>query len=148
METISNPLWNVSTCLRWRRFHAKDVKLVVDNTSATPCIVRPLELGADVVVHSATKFLRGHSDVSAGLWSGTRILSGVRGKVRFVWARAWPAFDAWLTVRGIKTLSLRMERACANAVAVANFLQSHPGVDRCITRDSKAIRNMRSSGET
>ena len=129
VETISNPLWNVvdvpalvEVC------RGKGVKLLVDNTSATPYLIRPLTMGADVVIHSATKFLGGHHDVTAGILVGS---SEFISRARDIAIRLGPslaAFDAWLAVRGIKTLALRMERACANAVEVARFLQAHRGV--------------------
>jgi cystathionine gamma-synthase len=129
VETISNPLWNVvdipalvEVC------GGKNVKLLVDNTSATPCLIRPLTMGADVVIHSATKFLGGHHDVTAGILVGS---SEFISRARDIAIRLGPslaAFDAWLAVRGIKTLALRMERACNNAVAVARFLQAHRNV--------------------
>jgi cystathionine gamma-synthase len=131
VETISNPLWNVVDLPALAEVcHAKDVLLVVDNTSATPCIVRPIELGADVVIHSATKFMGGHSDVSAGILVGTRefVTRARESAIRL--GPCLAAFDAWLTVRGIKTLSLRMERACLNALQIARFLEKHPGVSR------------------
>jgi cystathionine gamma-synthase len=131
VETISNPLWNVVDIPALAEVcRSKDVRLVVDNTSATPCIVRPLDFGADVVIHSATKFIGGHHDVTAGILVGTRDFVT---KARDSAIRLGPslaAFDAWLTVRGIKTLSLRMERSCANALAIATFLQRHDGVKR------------------
>jgi cystathionine beta-lyase/cystathionine gamma-synthase len=129
VETISNPLWNVvdipalvEVC------RGKGVKLLVDNTSATPYLIRPLTMGADVVIHSATKFLGGHHDVTAGILVGS---SEFISRARDIAIRLGPslaAFDAWLAVRGIKTLALRMERACANAVTVARFLQAHRSV--------------------
>jgi len=129
VETISNPLWNVvdipalvEVC------RGKGVKLLVDNTSATPYLIRPLTMGVDVVIHSATKFLGGHHDVTAGILVGsTEFIS----RARDIAIRLGPslaAFDAWLAVRGIKTLALRMERACANAAAVARSLQAHRNV--------------------
>src|SRR5262249_23820549 len=99
VETISNPLWNVidipaivEVC------RAKDVKLVVDNTAATPCIIRPLKLGADVVVHSGTKFIGGHHDVSCGILvgNGEFIARARESAIRL--GPSLAAFDAWLTV--------------------------------------------------
>jgi cystathionine gamma-synthase len=131
VETISNPLWNVvdipavaAVC------REKGVKLLVDNTSATPCIVRPLELGADIVLHSATKFLGGHHDVTAGILVGNAEFIARARDIAIRMGPSLAAFDAWLAVRGIKTLALRMERASANAVAVAGFLQNHSNVRR------------------
>jgi cystathionine beta-lyase/cystathionine gamma-synthase len=129
VETISNPLWNVVDILALVEVcRGKGVKLLVDNTSATPYLIRPLTMGADVVIHSATKFLGGHHDVTAGiLVGGAEFIS----RARDIAIRLGPslaAFDAWLAVRGIKTLALRMERSCANAIAVARFLQAHRNI--------------------
>jgi cystathionine beta-lyase/cystathionine gamma-synthase len=131
IETLSNPVWNVAdigslaeVCLR------AGVKLIVDNTAATPCIVRPLTIGADVVVHSATKFLAGHHDVTAGVLAGSReFIARARASAIRLGPSLSP-FDAWLAVRGIKTLALRMERSCSNALEVARFLDKHPRVRR------------------
>lgn len=131
VETISNPLWNVVDIPALAEVcRSKGVTLVVDNTSATPCVVRPLTLGADVVIHSATKFLGGHHDVTAGLLVGSRdFISRARDSAIRLGA-SLAAFDAWLAVRGIKTLALRMERICANAQRVAGFLQGHPKITK------------------
>jgi len=131
VETISNPLWNVVDIPALAEVcRGKGVKLLVDNTSATPCIVRPLELGADVVIHSATKFLGGHHDVTAGILVGDHDFVARARDIAIRLGPSLAAFDAWLAVRGIKTLALRMERACANAVAVARFLEGHAKVTR------------------
>ena len=112
--------------------HKAGAKVVVDNTFATPVITRPIELGADIVVHSATKFISGHGDVIAGLVVGsnediTQIrLVGLKDMTGAVMS----PFSAMLLMRGLKTLELRMERHCANAQKVAEALQSHPAVER------------------
>lgn len=112
--------------------HKVGAKVVVDNTFATPVITRPIELGADIVVHSATKFISGHGDVIAGLVVGsnediTQIrLVGLKDMTGAVMS----PFSAMLLMRGLKTLELRMERHCANAQKVAEALQSHPAVER------------------
>jgi cystathionine beta-lyase/cystathionine gamma-synthase len=106
-------------------------QLVVDNTFASPYLQRPLALGADLVLHSTTKYLGGHSDVVGGAVVGND--SAVREILKFHQnaAGAVPGpFDCWLTLRGIKTLALRMERHSANAGAVARFLRGHEAVDR------------------
>ncbi len=131
VETLSNPLWNVVDIPALAEVcRAKGVRLLVDNTAATPCIVRPLELGADVVIHSATKFLGGHHDVTAGILAGSRDFIAKARESQIRLGPSLAAFDAWLTVRGIKTLALRMERSCANALKVAKFLSSHSKVAR------------------
>lgn len=131
VETLSNPLWNVvdvgqisELCRR------KSVKLLVDNTVATPYLIRPLSLGADAVLHSATKFLGGHHDVTAGILAGNREFITRAREVAIRLGASLAPLDAWLTVRGIKTFALRMERICSNALAVAKFLEKHSKVQR------------------
>lgn len=105
--------------------------LVVDNTYNTPYIQRPLDLGADIVVHSATKYLNGHGDVIAGFAVGSAALINpirLEGVKDFTGAVLGP-FEAFLIQRGMKTLSIRMERHCANAMKVAEFLEGHPAVE-------------------
>jgi cystathionine beta-lyase/cystathionine gamma-synthase len=102
---------------------------VVDNTFATPVLCRPIEHGADIVVHSATKYLGGHDDVTLGLSVSAR-----HETHRALWKSsvdfgvAADPFAAWLTVRGLKTLSLRMDRHCSNAALLAERLAAHPAV--------------------
>ena len=131
VETISNPLWNVVDIPAVAEVaRARGVKLIVDNTAATPWVVRPLELGADVVIHSATKFLGGHHDVTAGILVGSREFIARARDSQIRLGPSLAAFDAWLAVRGIKTLALRMERSCANALKIAKFLTDHPNIAR------------------
>ncbi len=110
--------------------HAAGATVVVDNTYATPYLTRPIEHGADIVVHSATKYLGGHGDVVAGLVVGTleqvteiRVF-GMKDMTGAVMA----PFNAMLILRGLKTLALRMDRHCASAVTVAAWLEAHPAV--------------------
>ncbi len=123
IETISNPLLRVPDLdLLARLAHEAGARLIVDNTFATPYHCRPLAYGADVVVHSGTKFIGGHSDVTIGVvLGGADFIAAARNSMSTFGAPAG-AFDAWLTVRGCKTLALRMERASANAAAIAAFL--------------------------
>jgi methionine-gamma-lyase len=129
VETMSNPGLPVAD-LEAIAATKGDGLLVVDNTFASPALCRPLELGADIVCESATKFLNGHHDVTAGVFAGSA--------EAVAQARAWQidtgavldAFPAYLLRRGLKTLALRMERHCANALAVARFLESHPKTER------------------
>lgn len=109
----------------------EDCKLMVDNTYATPYITRPLELGADVVVHSATKYLNGHGDVIAGFVVGKKeYIDTVRLLgVKDLTGASMSPFDAFLISRGLKTLEIRMEKHCANAQKVADFLVQHPAVE-------------------
>ncbi|HOX43256.1 MAG TPA: PLP-dependent aspartate aminotransferase family protein [Myxococcota bacterium] len=108
-----------------------DMKVVVDNTFATPYLQRPLSLGADVVIHSTTKYLCGHGTVVGGVM--TTIRDEVKDKaysiVKDVGGNPSP-FDAWLVNLGIKTLPLRMDRHCENALAIARYLEGHPKVER------------------
>jgi methionine-gamma-lyase len=105
--------------------------LVVDNTFMSPCLQRPLAQGADVVIHSATKYISGHGDVIAGIAVGTKaFIDMVRmTTLKNIGAVLGP-FEAWLLLRGLKTLHIRMERHCQNAMAVARFLEGHPMVDK------------------
>ena len=131
METISNPLLRVAQMDRIAEIARQaGAALVVDNTFATPLIVRPLELGAHFSVHSVTKYLAGHGDVLGGVvvtdqehFDSLRTLSRAIGPVL-------GPFESYLTMRGIKTFPLRMERQCANACRVASWLSTHPRVDR------------------
>jgi cystathionine beta-lyase/cystathionine gamma-synthase len=131
IETISNPLLRVGQIDRIAAI-ARDAgaALVVDNTFATPLMVRPLELGANFTVHSLTKYLGGHGDVLGGVvvsdephFESLRMLSRINGPVL-------GPFESYLTMRGIKTFALRMERQCANACRVASWLAAHPKVER------------------
>jgi cystathionine gamma-synthase len=111
--------------------HGVEARCVVDNTFATPYLQQPLGLGADLVLHSATKYLGGHSDVIGGLVA-TRD-DELAERLRFTQnaAGAVPSpFDSWLLMRGMRTLAVRMERACANAALIAGWLASHADVER------------------
>ena len=132
-ETPSNPLLKVLDLSALAQV-ARDVgaKLVVDNTFATPYLQRPVELGADIAVHSTTKYIGGHSDVVGGA-ACCDIETGLELAFLQNAAGAVPgAFDSWLTLRGVKTLALRMERHCANAEVVARYLAEHPKVARVL----------------
>lgn len=112
--------------------HDAGATVIVDNTYATPYLTRPLELGADLVVHSATKYLGGHGDVVAGLAAGSaEMISDIRliGMKDMTGAVMAP-FTAMLVLRGLKTLALRMDRHCASADTVAHWLEAHPAVER------------------
>jgi len=111
--------------------HKHDIKVVVDNTYCTPYLQRPLELGADLVVHSATKYLSGHGDITAGLVVGSKALvSRIRLEgLKDMTGAVMSPHDASLLMRGMKTLTLRMERHCSNAQVIAKFLQQHPAVE-------------------
>lgn len=131
LETIANPTIRVSDLptLTAEVADRDDVTTVVDNTFATPLLCRPLDHGADVVVHSATKYLGGHSDVLGGLavFRDTDTRARVWRHAVELGASADP-FAAWLTLRGMQTLALRVERQCANALTLARRLADHPAV--------------------
>jgi cystathionine gamma-synthase len=132
VETPSNPLLNVVDIRAAAdAAHAAGAMLVVDNTFASPYLQRPLELGADAVVHSTTKYLGGHSDVVGGFvaTNDPTIAERLYFLQKSLGAVPGP-FDAWLVLRGIKTLALRMRRHCENARAVAAFLEEHPEVEK------------------
>jgi cystathionine beta-lyase/cystathionine gamma-synthase len=130
-ESLTNPLLKAAPLADLARLaQERHLLLVVDNTFLSPIFLRPAEHGAHIVVHSATKYLNGHSDITAG------VASGSRKYIDRVWAQSLKfggsldALTCFLLERGLKTLSLRMERHHANAVAVAAFLAGHPGVRR------------------
>jgi cystathionine beta-lyase/cystathionine gamma-synthase len=131
METISNPLLRVGQMDRIAEIaRAAGAALIVDNTFASPLLVRPLELGAHFSVHSLTKFLSGHGDVLAGaVVTDEAHYEPLRQYSRVVGPILGP-FESYLAMRGIKTFPLRMERQCANACRVAAFLAAHPKVER------------------
>ena len=130
VETPTNPLLGIADIEALARVaHAAGALLVVDNTFATPYLQQPLLLGADVVVHSTTKYCGGHSDVVGGavVVRDLAIAERIEYHQNAMGAVAGP-FDAWLTLRGLKTLAVRMERHCDNAERVVEFLQADPRV--------------------
>lgn len=129
METITNPLLTVADMPFWiKQAKSHGLTVMIDNTFATPYLVQPLSLGADLVVHSATKYIGGHSDVTSGVLVGNAELLGRAREIVSNYGASLSPFEAWLTSRGLKTLALRMERQCDNAREVANFLKQHPAV--------------------
>ncbi len=128
-ETPSNPLLKVCDLAALATLaHERGARLVVDNTFATPFLQRPLELGADIVVHSTTKYIGGHSDLVGGaVCADTETGADLAFLQNAAGAVPGP-FDAWLALRGLKTLAVRMERHCINAAQVAGFLSEHPRV--------------------
>jgi cystathionine gamma-synthase len=134
IETPTNPLLNVVDIRTVvEAAHAAGAKVVVDNTFATPYLQRPLELGADIVVHSTTKYIGGHSDVVGGFAATNDpvIAERLRFLQKSLGAVPGP-FDAWLVLRGAKTLAVRMRQHCENAAAVVEFLHGHPRVERVL----------------
>ena len=130
-ETVSNPSLAVADIPAVAEVaHAAGARLVVDNTIATPIGCRPLEHGADLVFHSATKYLNGHSDVLAGVAAGPAELIGRLAERSLELGATLAPDSAWLVRRGIRTLHLRVERASENAMAIAEHLERHPRVRR------------------
>ncbi len=128
-ETLSNPLLKLADVPQVVVLaHAVGAKVVVDSTFTTPYLIRPLEMGADYVVHSATKYLSGHGDVLAGVVvTSEKNRAGLSDIIKLVGSNLGPN-EAWLALRGLKTLPLRMERQCKNAALAASWLEVHPKV--------------------
>lgn len=132
-ETPTNPLLALADISAIAKLASQQVLVGVDNTFASPYIQRPLTFGADIVMHSTTKYLGGHSDVvggavvvnDEGLYQRLKFLQNAVGAVP-------GPMDCWLTIRGIKTLSLRMERHCTNALQIAQFMEDHPAFSRVL----------------
>lgn len=133
VETISNPTLHVADLPQLAalaRAHAPGCRLVVDNTFASPVLCRPLQLGADLVIESATKFLGGHADVTLGVVAGSEeLVTQVRRRGMVLGTAAAP-FPAWLAIRGLKTLALRVRRQSENALELARRLAAHPAVGK------------------
>lgn len=134
LETPANPTLKITDIEAIAKIaHEKENCIViVDNTFSTPYLQRPLELGADVVVHSATKYLNGHGDLTAGFVCGSKeYINDVRlFGVKDMTGACLGAFEAYLIIRGLKTLEIRMDRHCENALKVAKFLEEHPIVEK------------------
>ncbi len=153
METISNPLLRVGEIDKIAEIaRTAGAALVVDNTFATPLLVRPLEMGASFSVHSLTKYLSGHGDVLGGaVVSDAAHYDALRARARVIGPLLGP-FESYLTMRGIKTFPLRMERQCANACRVASWLGGHPAVESVhftgdpMHPDAPAIRRLFAGG--
>jgi len=129
IETPTNPMLKVMDIARLARAaHAAGAWVVVDNTVATPLLQSPLQLGADLVVHSATKYLGGHADVMGGAVCGSAELVRKVYDFRQINGACLSPMSAYMLIRGIKTLELRVMRQCENAMKIAKFLESHPKV--------------------
>ncbi|SEH99489.1 MULTISPECIES: cystathionine gamma-synthase [unclassified Leifsonia] len=131
IETPSNPLMKISDIAALAELgHAAGAIVVVDNTFASPALQQPLSFGADVVVHSTTKYLGGHSDVIGGalVFAGEELAEKAKF-LQFAAGAVSSPMDAWLTVRGIKTLDVRLRRHSANAQAIAEALVGHDGIE-------------------
>ncbi len=132
LETPSNPLLKVTDVRGLSKLAKKHESFfVVDNTFATPILQKPLELGADLVVYSTTKYINGHSDSIGGAvtLNNQEVYLQLKFLQNAIGAILSP-FDSWLTLRGLKTLELRMERHCQNGLQIANFLNRHPKVEK------------------
>ncbi len=110
--------------------HAKNVLVCVDNTFLTPYLQRPKDFGADIVLHSATKYISGHGDVVAGVVVGSKEFIQKAYKVSTHYGWSMSPFNAWLLLRGLKTLAVRMDRHNENALKIARWLETHPAVER------------------
>jgi cystathionine beta-lyase len=132
VETPTNPLLRIADLARLAEIaHARGVLLAVDNSLLSPCLQRPLGLGADLVIHSATKFLCGHGDVSAG--AVVTDDPGLHERLAFhlnAEGAGLAPFDSWLLLRGMRTLALRVERQGATAARIAAFLAGHPRIEK------------------
>jgi cystathionine gamma-synthase len=135
IETPSNPMWSITDIAAVAEIaHAQGALLCVDSTVSTPVITRPIELGADIIVHSATKYLNGHSDVIAGaiavaadsaLWQNIQKIRGQLGAIL-------GPFEAWLLMRGMRTLDVRVREQSKSAMNLANLLSTHPAVSQVL----------------
>ncbi len=130
-ETASNPLlaitdlYGLSQITKVRR-----LKLIIDNTFMTPYLFQPLHHGADIVIHSTTKYLNGHSDATGGIVVGTKEFIARARRVTINFGSSSSPFESWLTYRGAKTLALRMDKHCQNALKLAAYLESNPAVSK------------------
>jgi cystathionine beta-lyase/cystathionine gamma-synthase len=134
LETPTNPVMRLTDIAGAVEIaHERGVKVVVDNTFASPCVQRPIDMGADLVVHSTTKYLNGHSDSVGGIVVGAhdedlewlKFIQNAEGAIL-------SPFDSWLVLRGTKTLALRMAQHNANGLALAEFLTTHPAVQKVL----------------
>lgn len=136
-ETPTNPnlkLIDIEAVAKLAHENCPEAKVIVDNTFATPYLQKPIELGADVVIHSATKYLNGHGDVIAGMAAGKAdfIAECSMFGLKDMTGAVLGPFEAYLIDRGLKTLDIRMQKHCDNAMKVATFLEGHPMVKRVI----------------
>ncbi|MCA9953975.1 MAG: PLP-dependent transferase [Anaerolineales bacterium] len=131
VETISNPLMKVADLPHLAELaHAHHAKLLVDNTFCSPYLCNPLTFGADMVIHSATKFIGGHGDVMAGVVATSVELKAEMVRLNKLLGSSLGPFEAWLAHRGLKTLPLRMRQQCQNALEIATWLQNHPKISQ------------------
>ena len=132
LESPTNPTLKISDIKSISKIAKQhNILLVVDNTFSTPLLQKPIPLGADIIIHSASKYLSGHTDVIAGLVVvNSKTLADQLKFNQNISGSILSPFEAWLTIRGIETLSLRLEKQCSNAMAIATWLADHPAVDK------------------
>ncbi|MCB0000820.1 MAG: PLP-dependent transferase, partial [Anaerolineales bacterium] len=129
-ETATNPNMYLADLAALRRLADEHgLQLIIDNTFLSPYLLRPVEYGADLVVHSATKYLGGHGDTVAGVVAGSKERMRQARLKLDSFGQCPSPFNSWLLLRGIRTLPLRMRQHNANALALATFLESHPAVE-------------------
>lgn len=153
LETPANPLMTVTSIESVAKIAKKhNMLLIVDNTFMTPYLQKPLCFGADIVVHSATKYLGGHSDIVAGcVVVGDKDLASQIGFLQNAIGAVLAPFDSFLLIRGIKTLGVRMQRHCENALKIAQFLESNPAIERVYyplldSNNAKSIQQSQANG--
>jgi methionine-gamma-lyase len=131
IETPANPTLSLVDIPECAKIAKKNhIPLVVDNTFATPYLQRPIEMGADIIVHSATKYIGGHGDTIAGIVVGQKeFIDELRAKILRDLGAVISPLNAWLLLRGLKTLPVRMDRHCANSLEIAKFLALHPKIE-------------------
>ncbi len=144
IETPANPLWSITDiALTCDIAHAAGAVVAVDSTVATPVLTRPLALGADIVMHAATKYLNGHSDVIAGALT-TRENTAMWQRIRSIRAQlggVLGSFEAWLLTRGMRTLFPRVRAACASAQAIAQHFAQHPQIEEVLYPGLPSFQN-------
>jgi len=132
-ETISNPMLRIADIKALADIaHAHDAQLLIDNTFATPIVCQPMELGADLVLESVSKFMNGHGDIMLGMLAGNHDNWERVESVNSTWGLASSPLDCWLACRGVATLALRINRACDSALSVAKYLNEHDAVERVV----------------
>ena len=132
-ETISNPMLRIADIKALAEIsHAHDAQLLIDNTFATPIVCQPMELGADLVLESVSKFMNGHGDIMLGMLAGNHDNWERVESVNSTWGLASSPLDCWLACRGVATLALRIRQACDSALTVADYLNEHDAVERVV----------------
>ncbi len=130
-ETISNPIMGVENIQELAKItHKHKAKLVIDNTFATPIVCQPLKFGVDIVIYSATKYICGHGDVTGGIVVSDKETIKAIDKVGTLYGGCMSPFDAWILIRSLKTLELRMKEHSKNAYKLAAFFEKHPKINK------------------